>query len=127
MQQIPALFYAKRCSLQLPNLCTSFNGFFLTTLSHSHTLVLQTVAPIHHIPLCINGHSNTVLTDHLCVLHTCYIEHLFLLVQHALSKLLMLLVVQTWKRERTWRVLIHIQYFVWCAIFGTDHKKCLTA
>jgi len=28
MQQIPALFYAERCSLQLPNICTSFKGFF---------------------------------------------------------------------------------------------------
>lgn len=42
-------------------------AFFLTTLSHSHTLVLQTVAPIHHIPLCRNRYSNTVLTDHLCI------------------------------------------------------------
>lgn len=79
MQQIPALFYAEHCSLQLPNLCTSFKGFFLMTLSQSHTLVLQTAVPIHHTTLCRNGHSNSVLTDHLCIYFTYMLYWTFIL------------------------------------------------
>lgn len=61
-----SIIYIKCCFLQVP-ISARFNGLFLTTFSCSQTPVLQTVATIPHIPLCRNGHSNMLLTDHLCI------------------------------------------------------------
>lgn len=88
-------------------------AFFLTTFSCPQTLVLQTVATIHHIPLCRNGHSNILLTDHLCISFRYTLYWTFILAGiTGTVKTAHAPFVQTWKRMSTWKVLTYTQYFV---------------